>query len=164
MLIREEKKEYKIKWENENFTIIFWIIQMAFSLCSNIFIWRLLAKNHISFGRCSKLPNNFYGLRTSTYIFTESDNFGSTDSEVKKILTLHLPISEYDTLGSDSEYDGRQSNNQELVSFRHIGPSRGKNMLIFMCKFFPNFFHIVRVVLVCRRRIKFIVWSFTNWC
>ncbi|XP_065214717.1 cell adhesion molecule Dscam1 isoform X2 [Planococcus citri] len=55
----------------------------------------------------------------------ESDNFGSTDSEVKKILTLHLPISEYDTLGSDSEYDGRQINNQELVSFRHIGPSRG---------------------------------------
>ncbi|XKL59015.1 hypothetical protein PGB90_000031 [Kerria lacca] len=54
----------------------------------------------------------------------ESDNFGSTDSEVKKILTLHLPISEYDTLGSDSEGDGRQTNNQELVSFRHIGPAR----------------------------------------
>ncbi|XP_072160841.1 cell adhesion molecule Dscam1 [Bemisia tabaci] len=48
----------------------------------------------------------------------ESDNLGSTDSEVKKILTLHLPISEYDTLGSDSEgEDGGQS--QELVSFRH---------------------------------------------
>lgn len=49
---------------------------------------------------------------------SESDNLGSTDSEVKKILTLHLPISEYDTLGSDSEgEDGAQS--QELVSFRH---------------------------------------------
>ncbi|KAF4524305.1 hypothetical protein B566_EDAN005361 [Ephemera danica] len=35
----------------------------------------------------------------------ESDNLGSTDSEVKKILTLHLPISEYDTLGSDSEIE-----------------------------------------------------------
>ncbi|XP_076048641.1 Down syndrome cell adhesion molecule 4 isoform X2 [Oratosquilla oratoria] len=34
---------------------------------------------------------------------TESDNLGSTDSEVKKILSLHMPISEYDTLGSDSE-------------------------------------------------------------
>lgn len=43
----------------------------------------------------------------------ESDNLGSTDSEVKKILTLHLPISEYDTLGSDSEVE------QEMVSFRH---------------------------------------------
>lgn len=59
-------------------------------------------------------------------IFAESDNFGSTDSEVKKILTLHLPISEYDTLGSDSEADGRQTNNQELVSFRHIGNLRGE--------------------------------------
>ncbi|XP_031340632.1 Down syndrome cell adhesion molecule-like protein Dscam2 isoform X2 [Photinus pyralis] len=48
----------------------------------------------------------------------ESDNLGSTDSEVKKILTLHLPISEYDTLGSDSEGDGTGAS-QELVSFRH---------------------------------------------
>ncbi|XP_042239240.1 Down syndrome cell adhesion molecule-like protein Dscam2 isoform X3 [Homarus americanus] len=37
---------------------------------------------------------------------TESDNLGSTDSEVKKILSLHMPISEYDTLGSDSEGPG----------------------------------------------------------
>ncbi|XP_046662354.1 Down syndrome cell adhesion molecule-like protein Dscam2 isoform X5 [Homalodisca vitripennis] len=46
----------------------------------------------------------------------ESDNLGSTDSEVKKILTLHLPISEYDTLGSDSEGDSRHhhSASQEL--------------------------------------------------
>lgn len=48
----------------------------------------------------------------------ESDNLGSTDSEVKKILTLHLPISEYDTLGSDSEGDGRVTS-QELMSFGH---------------------------------------------
>lgn len=48
----------------------------------------------------------------------ESDNLGSTDSEVKKILTLHLPISEYDTLGSDSEGDGRVTS-QELMSFSH---------------------------------------------
>ncbi|XP_049817554.1 Down syndrome cell adhesion molecule-like protein Dscam2 [Aethina tumida] len=48
----------------------------------------------------------------------ESDNLGSTDSEVKKILTLHLPISEYDTLGSDSDGDGRATS-QELMSFSH---------------------------------------------
>ncbi|KAL3285575.1 hypothetical protein HHI36_000105 [Cryptolaemus montrouzieri] len=48
----------------------------------------------------------------------ESDNLGSTDSEVKKILTLHLPISEYDTLGSDSEGDGRATS-QEMMSFNH---------------------------------------------
>ncbi|XP_066154117.1 cell adhesion molecule Dscam1 isoform X2 [Euwallacea fornicatus] len=48
----------------------------------------------------------------------ESDNLGSTDSEVKKILTLHLPISEYDTLGSDSDGDARAVS-QELVSFGH---------------------------------------------
>uniref|UniRef100_A0A1B6D9H2 Uncharacterized protein n=1 Tax=Clastoptera arizonana TaxID=38151 RepID=A0A1B6D9H2_9HEMI len=54
----------------------------------------------------------------------ESDNLGSTDSEVKKILTLHLPISEYDTLGSDSEVDTGQHGaaSQELVSFRHRIP------------------------------------------
>lgn len=51
-------------------------------------------------------------------MISESDNLGSTDSEVKKILTLHLPISEYDTLGSDSEGDGAAAS-QELVSFRH---------------------------------------------
>ncbi|XP_055679736.1 cell adhesion molecule Dscam2 isoform X1 [Lutzomyia longipalpis] len=33
----------------------------------------------------------------------ESDNPGSTDSEVRKILTLHIPITEYDTLGSESD-------------------------------------------------------------
>jgi hypothetical protein len=35
--------------------------------------------------------------------FQESDNPGSTDSEVRKILTLHIPITEYDTLGSESD-------------------------------------------------------------
>lgn len=35
--------------------------------------------------------------------FLESDNPGSTDSEVRKILTLHIPITEYDTLGSESD-------------------------------------------------------------
>lgn len=59
---------------------------------------------------------------------SESDNLGSTDSEVKRILTLHLPISEYDTHGSDSdngEARRNQSASQELVSFRHR-MSRGK--------------------------------------
>lgn len=50
------------------------------------------------------------------WLVSESDNLGSTDSEVKKILTLHLPISEYDTLGSDSEGDARATS-QELMSF-----------------------------------------------
>lgn len=40
----------------------------------------------------------------------ESDNLASTDSEVKKILTLHMPISEYDTLGSDSEGEKHHQN------------------------------------------------------
>lgn len=35
--------------------------------------------------------------------FLESDNPCSTDSEVRKILTLHIPITEYDTLGSESD-------------------------------------------------------------
>lgn len=60
-----------------------------------------------------RLLANIYRLRIS-----ESDNLGSTDSEVKKILTLHLPISEYDTLGSDSDGDGRAAS-QELMSFGH---------------------------------------------
>lgn len=36
-----------------------------------------------------------------TTCFSESDNLGSTDSEVKKILTLHLPITEYEDDASD---------------------------------------------------------------
>ncbi|XP_022215405.2 Down syndrome cell adhesion molecule-like protein Dscam2 isoform X3 [Drosophila obscura] len=34
-----------------------------------------------------------------------SESQGSTDSEVRKILTLHIPITEYDTLGSESDND-----------------------------------------------------------
>ncbi|KAJ8960256.1 hypothetical protein NQ318_003981 [Aromia moschata] len=59
----------------------------------------------------------------------ESDNLGSTDSEVKKILTLHLPISEYDTLGSDSEGDGRATS-QELMSFSHRMRAQTTNSII----------------------------------
>nr|CAI5846534.1 unnamed protein product [Callosobruchus analis] len=56
---------------------------------------------------------------TTLNIMGESDNLGSTDSEVKKILTLHLPISEYDALGgSDSEGDARAAS-QDLMSFSH---------------------------------------------
>lgn len=64
--------------------------------------------------------------KTPVHYISESDNLGSTDSEVKKILTLHLPISEYDTLGSDSEGDGRATS-QELMSFSHR--IRGKYLL-----------------------------------
>lgn len=41
--------------------------------------------------------------RTNRHIshIAESDNLGSTDSEVKKILTLHLPITEYEDDASD---------------------------------------------------------------
>lgn len=39
----------------------------------------------------------YHRLLPCRFLFAESDNLGSTDSEVKKILTLHLPISEYDT-------------------------------------------------------------------
>lgn len=49
----------------------------------------------------------------------ESDNLASTDSEVKKILTLHMPISEYDTLGSDSE---GEKHNQNCSPIHHHPP------------------------------------------
>ena len=38
----------------------------------------------------------------------ESDTIGSTDSEVKNILTLHMPISEYSPVGLDCEGEKRQ--------------------------------------------------------
>ncbi|XP_061500110.1 cell adhesion molecule Dscam2 isoform X1 [Anopheles gambiae] len=49
--------------------------------------------------------------------FIESDNPGSTDSEVRKILTLHIPITEYDTLGSESDNDIASRSNQS--NYRH---------------------------------------------
>lgn len=53
-------------------------------------------------------------------LFIESDNPGSTDSEVRKILTLHIPITEYDTLGSesDNEITSRAVNNQTAAKYR----------------------------------------------
>lgn len=53
----------------------------------------------------------------------ESDNMASTDSEVKKILTLHMPISEYDTLGnlgSDSEGEKHHQNCSPIHHHHHI--------------------------------------------
>ena len=56
------------------------------------------------------IHNLYYLILPHSYVhvltLSESDNLGSTDSEVKKILSLHMPISEYDTLGSDSEGPG----------------------------------------------------------
>lgn len=56
----------------------------------------------------SKQPTKYHYLervrRTTNLtcaLSTESDNLGSTDSEVKKILTLHLPITEYEDDASD---------------------------------------------------------------
>lgn len=80
------------------------------------------------------------GVRQCESTVAESDNLGSTDSEVKKILTLHLPISEYDTLGSDSEGDHSHhhaSASQELVSFRHRMP-RGQRLSLVINFILPN--------------------------
>lgn len=41
-------------------------------------------------------------------LLVESDK-GSTDSEVRKILTLHIPITEYDTLGSESDHSTQRA-------------------------------------------------------
>lgn len=80
-------------------------------------------------------------------VVLESDNLGSTDSEVKKILTLHLPISEYDTLGSDSEGDGRVTS-QELMSFSHR--IRGKQTpQIRLASIKQNFKSFVAYLLAC---------------
>lgn len=50
--------------------------------------------------------------------FVESDNnAGSTDSEVRKILTLHIPITEYDTLGSESDNE-LQARSVNQASYR----------------------------------------------
>ncbi|KAK6630670.1 hypothetical protein RUM43_014659 [Polyplax serrata] len=60
----------------------------------------------------------------------ESDNLGSTDSEVKKILSMHLPISEYDVLGSDSEAEFRlctEHRDTDMPSFRYT-PRSGKRI------------------------------------
>ena len=87
---------------------------------------------------------------------SESDNLGSTDSEVKKILTLHLPISEYDTLGSDSEGEipgGQVAASQELVSFRHR-MTRGKqhvNQLSWIIKLSYTSCNLCKILkLICR--------------
>lgn len=54
--------------------------------------------------------------------FLESDNPGSTDSEVRKILTLHIPITEYDTLGSESDNDV----SSRAVNSAKYRPQRGE--------------------------------------
>lgn len=46
---------------------------------------------------------------------SESDNLGSTDSEVKKILSLHLPISEYDSL-DESDDDSAAAEEMEAAA------------------------------------------------
>ncbi|CAH1392866.1 unnamed protein product [Nezara viridula] len=75
---------------------------------------------HLKEPEYTKVRRKGVRLRDSLLESQESDNLGSTDSEVKKILTLHLPISEYDTHGSDSEEGGlRGPSNQDLVTFRH---------------------------------------------
>uniref|UniRef100_A0A8D8LZQ1 Down syndrome cell adhesion molecule-like protein Dscam2 n=1 Tax=Cacopsylla melanoneura TaxID=428564 RepID=A0A8D8LZQ1_9HEMI len=61
-------------------------------------------KRHLREPEYTKVRRQGGKLRDPHSESQESDNLGSTDSEVKKILTLHLPISEYDAMGSeDSE-------------------------------------------------------------
>ena len=47
--------------------------------------------------------------------FLESDNIGSTDSEVKRILSLHMPIREYED-ESDSDKDTPKSRHHDRKS------------------------------------------------
>lgn len=73
--------------------------------------------------------------------FIESDNPGSTDSEVRKILTLHIPITEYDTLGSESDNEaGSRALNQ--AKYR---PQRGTMSLINFCNFVIDCTHIAPI-------------------
>ncbi|KAL1449156.1 hypothetical protein WDU94_000379, partial [Cyamophila willieti] len=88
-------------------------------------------KRHLREPEYTKVRRQGGKLRDPHSESQESDNLGSTDSEVKKILTLHLPISEYDAMGSeDSEGEagggGRRGGGagQEMVSFRHRIPAR----------------------------------------
>jgi hypothetical protein len=60
--------------------------------------------------------------------FLESDNPGSTDSEVRKILSLHIPITEYDTLGSESDNEC----SAKSVKQAKFKTQRGKFVIIFI--------------------------------
>lgn len=61
--------------------------------------------------------------------FAESDNLGSTDSEVKKILTLHLPITEYEDDASDDASAPRSDS--EPARLRPAHPAACTSTLLF---------------------------------
>lgn len=77
--------------------------------------------DNVGVSRCLPQSKPFLDINQ----FIESDNPGSTDSEVRKILTLHIPITEYDTLGSESDNDMASRSNQS--NYRH---HRGKCTLL----------------------------------
>lgn len=70
----------------------------------------------------NKLTTTASFVHQASTNFIESDNPGSTDSEVRKILTLHIPITEYDTLGSESESEVASRAVNQAAKFR---PQRG---------------------------------------
>lgn len=82
------------------------------------------------FSRC--FPQNKPFLDINQFI--ESDNPGSTDSEVRKILTLHIPITEYDTLGSESDNDMASRSNQS--NYRHHRGKSGKEGVLIVVYLF----------------------------
>lgn len=76
----------------------------------------------------NKLTTTASFVHQASTNFIESDNPGSTDSEVRKILTLHIPITEYDTLGSESESEVASRAVNQAAKFR---PQRGFCLNIF---------------------------------
>lgn len=78
------------------------VLTHLFLIALNVFLHshiRLIISNNLE---QPKTKPTYPSNRTK---LLESDNPGSTDSEVRKILTLHIPITEYDTLGSESDND-----------------------------------------------------------
>ena len=74
----------------------------------------------------------------------ESDNLeGSTDSEVRKILTLHIPITEYDTLGSESDNEL----SAKSIKQAKYKSQRGKIFTFFNIKLYVihNFFNFNQI-------------------
>lgn len=63
----------------------------------------------------------------------ESDNLGSTDSEVKKILTLHLPITEYEDDASD-DASAPHSDSEPAARIRPAHPTTCKLHDIYIFK------------------------------
>ena len=66
-------------------------------------ILKLFQSKEPEYSKVRRVGSRLRDSESQDMQFLESDNPGSTDSEVRKILTLHIPITEYDTLGSESD-------------------------------------------------------------